>query len=153
MEQIFIRWQHVLIAISRPIFSVVNLKNLLVCDTTIPQSATHQLLPLLPLLAIILPDIYKCPQISPIAERRLGKAKCIEMFFFYFQEIFTTGTVTGCTPFEEFTSYSGPEFEYRNISINPREDVALMPYSSGTTGTPKGVLLTHRNIVTNIVIT
>lgn len=29
------------------------------------------------------------------------------------------------------------------------EDVAFLPYSSGTTGLPKGVQLTHRNIVSN----
>ncbi len=32
------------------------------------------------------------------------------------------------------------------VSIDP-EDVAALPYSSGTTGTPKGVMLTHRNLV------
>ena len=31
--------------------------------------------------------------------------------------------------------------------INPREDLAVLPYSSGTTGFPKGVMLTHRNLV------
>lgn len=31
------------------------------------------------------------------------------------------------------------------------EDVALLPYSSGTTGLPKAVELTHRNIVSNMV--
>lgn len=30
------------------------------------------------------------------------------------------------------------------------DDVAVLPYSSGTTGFPKGVMLTHRNIVSNI---
>lgn len=33
-------------------------------------------------------------------------------------------------------------------SFNVFEDVATMPFSSGTTGLPKGVMLTHRNIVT-----
>ena len=31
--------------------------------------------------------------------------------------------------------------------IDPREDLAALPYSSGTTGFPKGVMLTHRNLV------
>src|SRR6185369_6572821 len=31
--------------------------------------------------------------------------------------------------------------------INVDEDVAALPYSSGTTGFPKGVMLTHRNLV------
>ncbi|WP_092808218.1 AMP-binding protein [Rhodococcus globerulus] len=34
-------------------------------------------------------------------------------------------------------------------SIDPN-DVAVLPYSSGTTGTAKGVVLTHRNIVANL---
>lgn len=29
-------------------------------------------------------------------------------------------------------------------------DVACLPYSSGTTGLPKGVQLTHHNIVSNL---
>jgi acyl-CoA synthetase (AMP-forming)/AMP-acid ligase II len=30
------------------------------------------------------------------------------------------------------------------------DDTAVLPYSSGTTGLPKGVILSHRNIVSNI---
>src|SRR5262245_58827752 len=35
------------------------------------------------------------------------------------------------------------------VPINPAEDVVVLPYSSGTTGLPKGVMLTHRNLVAN----
>lgn len=34
-----------------------------------------------------------------------------------------------------------------NTTINVNEDFAALPYSSGTTGFPKGVMLTHRNLV------
>jgi acyl-CoA synthetase (AMP-forming)/AMP-acid ligase II len=37
------------------------------------------------------------------------------------------------------------------VAIDPATDVAVMPYSSGTTGLPKGVMLTHRNLVANLV--
>ncbi|MFC6089375.1 4-coumarate--CoA ligase family protein [Saccharothrix lopnurensis] len=37
------------------------------------------------------------------------------------------------------------------VEIDPAEDVAVLPYSSGTTGRAKGVMLTHRNLVANIV--
>jgi acyl-CoA synthetase (AMP-forming)/AMP-acid ligase II len=43
---------------------------------------------------------------------------------------------------------SAPEVE-----IDPASDLAVLPYSSGTTGLPKGVMLTHRNLVANIVQT
>lgn len=35
------------------------------------------------------------------------------------------------------------DFDFEN-------DVVLVPFSSGTTGLPKGVQLTHQNVVTNI---
>jgi acyl-CoA synthetase (AMP-forming)/AMP-acid ligase II len=34
-----------------------------------------------------------------------------------------------------------------NVDVQPVDDVAVMPFSSGTTGFPKGVMLTHRNII------
>jgi long-chain acyl-CoA synthetase len=35
------------------------------------------------------------------------------------------------------------------VDINPVEDLALLPFTGGTTGVPKGVMLTHYNITTN----
>lgn len=36
------------------------------------------------------------------------------------------------------------------VAIDPGRQLAVLPYSSGTTGNPKGVMLTHRNLVANI---
>ena len=44
----------------------------------------------------------------------------------------------------------GVSEDYRPVEINAREDIAVLPYSSGTTGLPKGVMLTHYNITSNV---
>ena len=38
-----------------------------------------------------------------------------------------------------------------DVAIDPANDVVVLPYSSGTTGLPKGVMLTHRNLIANLV--
>jgi acyl-CoA synthetase (AMP-forming)/AMP-acid ligase II len=37
------------------------------------------------------------------------------------------------------------------VAIDPAVDLALLPYSSGTSGLPKGVMLTHRACVANVL--
>ena len=36
------------------------------------------------------------------------------------------------------------------VSFDPATHIAVLPYSSGTTGIPKGVMLSHRNLVANV---
>ena len=63
-------------------------------------------------------------------------------------EIFTFDGAPGSTPFAELLE--APELE-RGPAIDPATDLVALPYSSGTTGVSKGVMLTHRNLVANMV--
>lgn len=40
--------------------------------------------------------------------------------------------------------------DWRAPSIVPQEDIALLQYTGGTTGKPKGVMLTHLNLIANV---
>ena len=44
----------------------------------------------------------------------------------------------------------GARCEYQSRSVEP-EDVAFLQYTGGTTGTPKGAVLTHRNVAANLM--
>jgi len=37
------------------------------------------------------------------------------------------------------------------VNTNPKEDVAVLQYTGGTTGVPKGAMLTHMNLVSNVI--
>lgn len=60
-------------------------------------------------------------------------------------EIVTMDGVEGTT---SLVSLLGEPIE--QVEIDPMEHVVVLPYSSGTTGLPKGVMLTHHNLVANI---
>ncbi|GAA1724153.1 4-coumarate--CoA ligase family protein [Isoptericola hypogeus] len=40
-----------------------------------------------------------------------------------------------------------------DVAVDPATHLAVLPYSSGTTGRSKGVMLTHRNLVANVLQT
>lgn len=63
------------------------------------------------------------------------------------QEIYVCDQAEGHTSVLDMLGSTAPEPE---IDFDPAEDIAVLPYSSGTTGTPKGVMLTHRSIATNL---
>ena len=52
--------------------------------------------------------------------------------------------------FQKMISDNGNQYPDQIPDFNFFEDVASLPFSSGTTGMPKGAMLTHANIVSNI---
>ncbi|MHB9860906.1 4-coumarate--CoA ligase family protein [Streptomyces sp. YIM S03343] len=63
------------------------------------------------------------------------------------QEIFVCDSAPGHRSVLDMLATEAPEPQ---VDIDPVTDVAALPYSSGTTGVPKGVMLTHRQIATNL---
>jgi len=63
--------------------------------------------------------------------------------------ILLVGDADPNAPVPHFSSLRGSSKTIERVSINPKEDLAYLVYSSGTTGLPKGVMLTHANIVAN----
>src|SRR2546427_4742027 len=66
------------------------------------------------------------------------------------EEIFVLGRAPAATPCGPLLE---PAASAPRTRVDPARDLAVLPYSSGTTGFPKGVVLTHRNLVANLLQT
>ncbi|XP_028399981.1 4-coumarate--CoA ligase-like [Dendronephthya gigantea] len=85
--------------------------------------------------------IFTVPAFSPTAKEAAKQCGL--------KEVIVVGEAEGCRPISKLFEDDGKAFP-NDVVIDPKEDVAVLPYSSGTTGLPKGVMLTHFNLSVNI---
>ncbi|MBI3648321.1 MAG: AMP-binding protein [Actinobacteria bacterium] len=81
--------------------------------------------------------------VAPFLDRAMPAAKAAGV-----QEVFVLGEADEGTP---FISLLSGDAGLPDVAIDPANDVVALPYSSGTTGFAKGVQLTHRNLVANVI--
>jgi acyl-CoA synthetase (AMP-forming)/AMP-acid ligase II len=62
-------------------------------------------------------------------------------------DLLTTDEAAGVTSLASIARDHDPP----QVRIDPGTDIAVLPCSSGTTGLPKAVMLTHRNLVANLL--
>lgn len=73
----------------------------------------------------------------------------------HLKEVFSFDMVDGCKNWKEVLALGDdasnqPEVEKRKEQVTPN-DLATLIYTSGTTGKPKGVMLSHNNLVSNVI--
>ena len=115
------------------------------------QSDTHTLVMIEDCKDINYKEIIQelCPELSDLTPGKPLYAKNLP----FLRNVVTVGfSMPGCLTWEQMLARSSmiPREEVRRrASLVKPDDVCNMQYTSGTTGFPKGVMLTHRNIVNN----
>jgi long-chain acyl-CoA synthetase len=90
----------------------------------------------------------------PIVEPSLQKTKLKNVVVTSLDEYTSKHTIASKPPqtqnihnFQEFLKPAKPP----HVNINSQEDLAALQYTGGTTGTAKGAMLTHLNLVSNAI--
>lgn len=76
---------------------------------------------------------------------RLGEEGLKELSNYTKELITVRGNVNGFTSFDQLKSHN--DLTVYEVEIDVDEDIYCILYTSGTTGSPKGVMITHRSVV------
>lgn len=81
----------------------------------------------------------------PRVQNILSETSLKQVITFYFTE--PAGKFEGVFEFNELLKKHQPQPP--QVEIDPKEDIAVLQYTGGTTGVSKGVMLTHFNLIAN----
>ena len=88
------------------------------------------------------------PALLPTIKEAASKSGCVEKIIVLSDEE-GLGEGKNMISYQSLVKDSGSQFP-SSTTLDYKNDIAVLPYSSGTTGLPKGVMLTHYNITANV---
>ncbi len=88
-------------------------------------------------------------------EEVLRKVNAIKANVPTLKQVYSFNTIQGCNHWSELLELGEDESNQNEVENRKNnvssEDLATIIYTSGTTGRPKGVMLSHHNIVSNVI--